>query len=247
MDIKRTETAIVIGGLRLPFRKVEVEHDGHSMTLLVPRGIARNNRNKSWQIKIQREGVKEITGNVSDGAYSPLESLNKAIDHIAQALEASNSPIRTLRSKGRGDRVKPYRVSDQVTLHWKLVNTTPSLYAQVYSPLLKKAKAVNIGSEKRIEDFAFVCERMKQAFVYGARVKSEEKDPFRPVPDGLMLAVHDMTASYVKDCFADPLFQEFLADGLALRGKAEEQRATNLNNGGIKSALALKVLTGHRV
>lgn len=234
-----TETAMFINDVRLPLRKITLQHEGETLELTVPRGIARNNRNKSWQIKVARGGEIVIKGNISDGESSPQESLAQAITMIRGAIEA-NEGLSTLKSKGRGDRVEPYRVNDYVTLHWKIVNTTPNMYALIYSPLLKKPKTVNIGSEKKANDHSFFCARLALALTYGQRVRFEDNDPFRAVPPdemtGLMLAAQTFAST------PNPKWVEFVNAGSILRENAEASRAMNMRSTGIKSKLALKAL-----
>lgn len=236
-----TETAMFINDVRLPLRKITLEHEGEILKLNVPRGIARNNRNKSWQIKVARGGEVVIKGNISDGESSPQESLNQAITMIRGAIEA-NEGLSTLKSKGRGDRIEPYRVNDCVTLHWKVVNTTPNMYALIYSPLLKKPKTVNIGSEKKVNDYSFFCARLALAMVYGARVGKEESDPFRAV--SLDEVIEFMPVAQTFASTPNPKWRSFVNAGSALREIAEAIRAVNIRSTGIKSPLALKALKG---
>jgi len=238
-----TETAMFINDVRLPLRKIAIEHEGRTLELKVPRGIARNNRNKSWQIKVARDGEVVIKGNISDGENSPQESLDQAISMIRGAIEA-NEGLSTLKSKGRGDRIEPYRVNDYVTLHWKIVNTTPNMYALIYSPLLKKPKTVNIGSEKKVNDYTFFCARLALAMVYGMRVGMEESDPFRAV--SVDEVVKEMLAAQTFASTPNAKWGSFVNAGGILRENAEANRAINMRSTGIKSNLALKALSNIR-
>lgn len=234
-----TERAMFINDVRLPLRKITLQHEGEALELTVPRGIARNHRNKSWQIKVARGGEIVIKGNISDGESSPQESLAQAINMIRGAIEA-NEGLSTLKSKGRGDRIEPYRVNDYVTLHWKIVNTTPNMYALIYSPLLKKPKTVNIGSEKKVNDCSFFCARLALAMVYGGRVGREESDPFRAVSADEVTELVPAAQAFASTPNAK--WGSFVNAGGILRENAEASRAINMRATGIQSKLALKAL-----
>ncbi len=237
-----TETAMFINDVRLPLRKITLQHEGETLELKVPRGIARNNRNKSWQIKVARGGEIVIKGNISDGENTPQESLAHAITMIRGAIEA-NEGLSTLKSKGRGGRIEPYRVNDYVTLHWKVVNTTPNMYALIYSPLLKKPKTVNIGSEKKVADYTSFSERLALALTYGKRVYEEKIDPFGPISPEELKVIRPLAMDFLKSSCRSSKWLDFVNACDSLRATAEATRAVNMRANGINSPLALKVLS----
>lgn len=248
--VPHEEVALVINGVRLPYRNVDVEC-GHGTlsstkhTLRVPRGIARNNRSSSWQLKIVRNGKTVVSGNVADGADSPESSLKIAIQMVREGIEqlGEEQKLTTLKSAGHGSRVRPFRLTDGVTLHWKLINTTPSLYAQVYSPLQQKAKSVNVCSDRTLEKNPIrLRDRVAYALVWADRVARESDDPFAPVT---FLDIQPFlgVAAELVSTHRNPALKDFLEAGQGIREKAEIQRDGQALGLKLKSTLALKALT----
>jgi hypothetical protein len=122
------------GETSLPCREVVVD----DQTYLVPRGIARNHRNKSWQTKIKRNGELVLSGNYADSLYAgPEGALKAAIDQVVASGDVQ--PSRTL------------KVSNRVTLLWAFsgVNVL-SMNALVYSPVRKRATTIYLVSHNKL-------------------------------------------------------------------------------------------------
>lgn len=235
-----------IEGVRLPFREVEV----NGRTYYAPRGIARNNVKRTWQVKLERDGEIVVKATVSDGAAddpdAPAYSLADAIEKLRAGIASisAQKPIKSVRGKGRGSKIDPIRVADHVTLHWKVINTTPSLYAMIYSPEIKAAKSVNIGSDRKVaKSEQLFLDRVAEALVMGDRVAEQSTAPFDAVSE-------DQRKKAEPRAFALLLEQhvgDFIEAGARLRERAEVERAGVVKN--LNSALANKVLSkikGHR-
>lgn len=61
-----------IGQHALPCREVDVA----GQIFQVPRGIARNKRNRSWQLKVKRSGEVKASGNYGDDSYEGPQGLS---------------------------------------------------------------------------------------------------------------------------------------------------------------------------
>ncbi|QOC58016.1 hypothetical protein phiK7B1_161 [Pseudomonas phage phiK7B1] len=122
------------GEVTLPCREVVVEEQ----TYLVPRGIARNHRNKSWQTKIKRGGQLILSANHADSLFNGTEgALNAAIEQVIEA--GGVQPTRTLKISGR------------VTLVWAYSGTNVlSVNALVYSPLRKRSTTIYLISYTKL-------------------------------------------------------------------------------------------------
>lgn len=231
MTMTVTRSAITILGVRLPLRIVEI--DGEKLS--VPRGISRNNTRKAWQIKLERDGLKLITGSISDGDMTPAESLSATIAELVRMIGEAGG-IETVKSKGRGNRVQPLRLTDHITLHWKVVNTTPTAYLMVYSPQLKKPKTINIGI-KGWERFHVL---LAEALYYEAQVMGESMTPFEK-PD---FDVIDFMRPKAMELF-DRMRAEivtFCGQEEGLREKAELQRAHTLASNEMGLSLAQRAV-----
>lgn len=239
-DGVRFETdALYIDNLRLPYRTVEVDDE----TLKVPRGIGRNARNKSWQIKLNRNGMSMITGNVADGDTKPSASLEKAIKALIEKVREEK--VLAFKRGTTGKRARPVPIADGITMHWKLVNTTPVLYFMVYSPQIKKAKQISVGSERAVANAELVKERLAEAIVYRMRIDKKSPAPFAAIDktsseyrDGLQAAMGVMAVFSTR-------FHVFAEQGASIRRAAEEQRARSLADMGL-SELASRTLRGRR-
>lgn len=122
------------GEVTLPCREVVVE----GQTYLVPRGIARNHRNKSWQTKIKRGGELILSGNHADSLFEGTEgALKAAIDQVLTA--GGVQPSRTLKISGR------------VTLVWAYSGASVlSMNALVYSPERKRSTTIYLISYTKL-------------------------------------------------------------------------------------------------
>lgn len=237
-----------INGIRLPLRSVTVEDDsGQLVSLNVPRGIARNNRNKSWQIKLIRNGKVVLTGNIADSGRSPAESLEDAIGKITSAIE-EKPDLENVKSRVEGKWSNAYCINERITLRWKVVNTTPTLYITVYSPLLMTVKTVNVGSERKAENEEFFSICLARAMVYEKRALAEDPDPFRDVTveeiDQMLPKVKALLeADEARDTLITSL--QFRTFGSTLRAEATLKRAETIERSGIKSSLAKQALAKH--
>ncbi|SUE95769.1 Uncharacterised protein [Ectopseudomonas mendocina] len=230
-----------IEGVRLPFREVSVE----DRTYYAPRGIARNNVKRTWQIKLERDGVIIVKGTVSDSAVStagtPEYSLSYAIAQLCDGIRAvskTDKPIKSVRGKGRGSKIEPIRVAEHVTLHWKVVNTTPNLYAMIYSPEVKAAKSVNIGSDRKVaKSEQLFLDRVAEALVINDRVAAQSTTPFEVVSEDQRKAAESRAFALL----LEQNVSDFIEAGGLLRQRAELERATVVK--GLNSALANKALS----
>jgi hypothetical protein len=73
---------IEVGDVVMPCRQINVERNIHD----VPKGIARNNRNKCWQIKVIRDGEVALSGQFTDAQYGgAVGSLAAAVKKLAES------------------------------------------------------------------------------------------------------------------------------------------------------------------
>lgn len=234
---------IMIGDTKFGARMIEV----NGQNLLVPRGVARNYRSNSWQIKIARKGQVLISGSVSDAGTDPAESLNAVIRRIQSELGALKKTGKTVKLVNRNDaqckHATPIMLSERVKLHWKVVDATPFMYCSVYSPLVGKTKSVTIGSDRKVAaDQELLISRIATALVIESRINQDDPDPYREVSVQELQAMHDeaMRVSVLNDDVAD-----FIARGAVLREKALEARSKA--NGGLVSKLASQALSRARL
>lgn len=122
------------GEVTLPCREVVVEEQ----TFLVPRGIARNHRNKSWQVKINRDGQLFLSGNHADSLHGGTEgALKTAIDQVVAAGDVKTT--RTL------------KISSRVTLAWAYSGRNVlGMNAMVYSPARKRSATIYLISHTKL-------------------------------------------------------------------------------------------------
>lgn len=233
---------VTIGQERWPARLIEVNGE----YLVVPRGIARNNRSNSWQIKVAREGEVLISGSISDCGGNPAQSLSEAIRRIENDMGQLKRVGKEISKITRGGynckHAEPIRLAERVKLHWKVVDATPFLYCSVYSPLLGKTKTVSIGSDRSIakNEELLIC-RVAAALAIGERVARNEDDPFRPVDDAIidLCRTEAMSVTILNNRVAD-----FIALGARLRENANRVRSEA--NGGLASRLAAQALNKAR-
>lgn len=234
---------LYVDGVRLPYRTVTID----GVDYQVPRGIARNNTHGSWQLKLERNGKIVIKGSISDVSGTPGESLQEAIRQLKEGIQALPESQVT-KTKKRGAKITPIRISDQVTLHWKVVDATPFLYALVYSPILQKPKQISIGSDKKVaKSESLLVERVSQALAIGERIARDDADPYRAVSKEELESFNEpaVLATVLNDEAV-----KFILEGSNLRLDAQEQRAKQIEPllSGIKSKVAREaLLKGRRV
>lgn len=120
--------------LNVPCRKVDVG----GFLYMVPRGVARNNRNRAWQVKVARDGKVVLNGNYADDTYgSTAEALEYACRAIAEAQTGTES--------------NTLRVNDRVTLGWAQLGAgTLGCRATVYNPKAKKGDTVYLIAHRKL-------------------------------------------------------------------------------------------------
>lgn len=153
------------GEVTLPCREVVVEEQ----TYLVPRGIARNQRNKSWQVKINRAGQLVLSGNHADSLHGGTEgALKTAIEQVVEA--GGVKPNKTL------------KISSRVTLTWAYSgHNVLSMNAMVYSPARQRSAMVYLISFTKLkaEKMTGLRKKLVKALL---REWEEENGTEAPVP-----------------------------------------------------------------
>lgn len=216
----RTET-----GISIRMRTVEVEGNEYS----VPKGIARNNRNLSWQVKVERNGTRLASGNFADNTYGGTEqALEAAKQSMVEELEADEVAVIAPR-KVRGGRAEGMRIAEHVTVNWRIVNATPSLYATIYSPLLKKAHSIHLGSDRKLSQSSLAVARMLTNMLFAMamndRVMNENPKPFAPVDDEEAKPFSETVMAII----SSDEFKTLLKAGPLLREHAEHSRGAGYN------------------
>lgn len=119
----------------IPTRQVLVEDESFT----VPRGIGRNKRNRSWQVKVVRNGEVTLSGNFADDQYeSTLGSLTAAI-----SLLASSEVAHETRSS--------LQLTERVNLTWAPSGPgVVGMVAAVYNPEIKRATNVYLISQGKL-------------------------------------------------------------------------------------------------
>lgn len=136
----------------LSYRRVVID----DVEYQVPRGIARNSRNRSWQLKVSRAGKVIKTGNFTDDTYnSTQEALSAAIETLEEIPEDPSAEVK-----------RSLKVSDRVTVAWASVGKNVlGLNANIYNPETKKKKTVYLTSfGKLAESTDSIREKLVRAF-----------------------------------------------------------------------------------
>lgn len=239
--VKWDENFIKIGSLRLPLRQTVIEGE----LFLVPRGVCRNERKNSWQIKISRNRQVIISGSISDMGEKPVTSLAKSIVFIDEELariESLGSEVKLVHRPKLGRHAEPISLTDRIKLCWKINDATPFMYCSLYSPMLKKARSIMVGSDRKIaSNQDHIIQRVSFALAMEQRVINEDSDPFREVTSEEEAQYREKAVelTVLSDEVAD-----FIARGPSLRAKATESRAKA--NGGLGSELAALALSKAR-
>lgn len=123
-----------IGDFNLPCREVVVDEQ----TFIAPRGVARNNRNKSWQIKINRHGELVLSANFTDAQYGGIQgALDHAIDYIAKS--------------GQVEAPRTIKLSARVSLVWAYSGPgVLGMTAMIYNPDIKRQTAIYLISHSKL-------------------------------------------------------------------------------------------------
>lgn len=123
-----------IGDFNLPCREVVVDEQ----TFLAPRGVARNNRNKSWQIKINRDGKLALSGNFTDAQYGGTAG---ALEHAIQCIADS----------GQVEAPRTIKLSNRVSLVWAYSGPgVLGMTAMIYNPDIKRQTAIYLISHSKL-------------------------------------------------------------------------------------------------
>lgn len=164
-------------GVHIRTRMVDVD----GVELEVPKGIGRNNRNQSWQLKFNRNGELLVGGNFADRTYGGAEqSLQAACEAFQAALESEE--VRKKAVKGvRGGKVPGVRLGAYLTVNWRIVNGGPSLYASIYCPEKGRSKSVLLGTDKALaNDSTELRKQLALALALNERT-AEGVSPFEPL------------------------------------------------------------------
>lgn len=214
---KQTRADVMaIGPMKLKTRQVEA---APGVMLQVPSGIARNNRNKSWQVQIVRNGEKVFTGNYADKLYSgPEQSLAAAIDAIQVSIEVDEE----LLSKAAkiGVQRKGLSVAPHLILMWRVINKTPTLYANVYAPFGQdkgKQKSVVLCNDRKTGPDQFKLDRLARALVLADRVSKQDPNKGLQAP----VTEQEIAVKYQQafNIFNLQETQELLRQGMRLRAE----------------------------
>jgi len=173
----------------------------------VPRGIARNVSRNSWQLRFKRDGEQHGPFNFTDGNHGGTHAaLEAAIDRLIEEKPVKKGGSST----GVSAKVPPVRLSQRLTLNWRISRNTRAVVAQLYSPILKKANTIYLGvANTIISPTDLEIRRLAQALIMNERVKQEDDAPFRPVSAQEMLAYRDMA----QEILASRVVIDFVAQG----------------------------------
>jgi hypothetical protein len=151
---------IQIGDVVLPCREVVVDDE----TYLVPKGIGRNNRNGSWQIKIIRHGEIIGSGNYTDANHEGTQgALDAAIQYVV--------------SMGSLEVPKTLKVSNRVSLVWSVTGVNVlGMHAKIYNPYLKRSGTIYMISQSKLANDDHYVEVGAKILKALCREWSEEND-----------------------------------------------------------------------
>lgn len=189
---------------QISYRQVDVE----GFTHLVPRGIARNKRNRSWQVKIKRAGELLLSGNFTDDTYG----------NTADALKAA---VQSVIESGLAQRVNPNNVklSQRVTINWaQLGSSGLSAVASVYNPDAHKGTTIYLISQRKLaagQDDQLLNKLTK---AFEREWQDEHQRDTTPVP--VLVKLKKEAANWL----ASLNWQEFARVGAELAADAEKEK-----------------------
>lgn len=123
-----------VGDFNLPCREVVVD----ASTYIAPRGVARNNRNKSWQIKISRGGKLVLSANFTDANYGGTSG---SLEHAIQCIADS----------GQVEAPRTIKLSSRVSLVWAYSGPgVLGMTAMVYNHETKRQKPIYLISYSKL-------------------------------------------------------------------------------------------------
>lgn len=128
----------------LRYREVEVE----GIIRMVPSGVARNNRNKCWQVKVEKNGAVVLKGNYTDELYGDAgKSLRAATKALMSSLETVEQAAADSK---RPSEVETAQITLRSSLMWFPSMGSLKLRINVYDRKLKKNHAIYIGTGKSL-------------------------------------------------------------------------------------------------
>lgn len=179
------------GDVNLPCREVVVD----AQTYLVPKGVARNNRNKSWQVKVIRNGCVSLSGNFADSVHKGTAgALDHAISQIVESGLVESSP-------------RVLKISDHVTLLWAYSGSNVlAIHASVYSPNDKRSSTSYMVSQSKVDR---TSEESLSPKIVQALVREWKEQNGEIVPN----AVLDRMTGVVKKVLSSTEWKSFLKVG----------------------------------
>lgn len=161
---------INIGGFRLAFRKVLVEGRNY----FAPRGVARNERNKCWQIRLIRDEKVVFTGNYADQTLGGVElSLRAAMKDLMMFLKRQEKLNNDMSLSGTD---KSVIICPDLRMFWAVINHIPNLQFSVYVPAKSKSRAVYAGAQNKLTN-ARIIEAARKALWVLEKLKAGEITP----------------------------------------------------------------------
>ncbi|MEG0063105.1 MAG: hypothetical protein RR740_00730 [Pseudomonas sp.] len=193
-----------VGEQTLPCREVVVAEQ----TFNVPRGIARNARNRAWQVKVKRAGALKASGNFTDDTYNGTEeALTAAISYMAEALAGEAIPV-----------TQNLKISQRVSLIWTTVGPgVLGISATVYDPNVKKGTVIYLISQKKVA--AGRTDDLKGKLVKALSKELMQESGQESMTLGDMVAV----TKKANELLASPEWTEFLELGVKMAADAREE------------------------
>lgn len=128
----------------LRYREVTVE----GVIVMVPSGVARNNRNKSWQVKVEKNGVVVLKGNYTDVTYGDFHhSLFAAKKALAASLERVE---KAAEQQDKSCRTESVQLTVRSSLLWRVTPNKTTLQINVYDKEIKKNRTVYVGTSNTL-------------------------------------------------------------------------------------------------
>lgn len=193
-----------VGEQSLPCREVTVGEQ----TFTVPRGIARNARNRAWQLKIKRGGVLKASGNFTDDNYrGTAEALDAAIKQMADELKEDGQPF-----------TQSLKISQRMSLTWTTVGVNVlGASAAVYDPVAKKGSVIYLISQRKAVSghTAGLKSKLVKAFLKEFSQDNEE------VSLADMIRLNKQADQFL----ASPEWAEFMELGVKIAEDAREKQA----------------------
>lgn len=198
---------IEVDGIRMPSRQINV---GTSI-LDVPKCVARNNRNKCWQVKVIRKGETLLSGQFTDAEYGGAQkSLDMATKFLADS-KLIESP-------------KTLKLSARLSLFWGYVGADVfGLSASLYSAFTGKSQSIYLISQVKLNSGRIVGLQEKLA---GVRVR-EWADVNGVQPKDAPVWVHTKAMSKAAEIMLSDEWKEFVNLGAELAAQKEAQRKSS--------------------